>query len=137
MDIVSREQRSRNMSSIGHKDTQPELRVRKFLHSQGYRYRLHRKELPGKPDIVLPKYQTCILIHGCFWHRHDCKNGRHLPKSNVRFWAEKLEGNKKRDKRNIRELKKLGWNVVTVWECQTNSQEDIKKNIPTVFKKSC
>ena len=137
MDRLTEEKRSWNMSRIKNRDTQPELKVRSILHRMGLRFRLHRKDLPGKPDIVLPKFKKVIFVNGCFWHRHDCKNGKHLPKSNVRFWTEKLEGNKKRDKRNIRELEELGWNVVTVWECQTNSQEDIKRNIPTIFNKSC
>ena len=119
MDVVSRSKRSKMMAGIGSKDTKPELQVRKFLHAKGLRFRLHRKDLPGKPDIILPKMNTCIFVHGCFWHRHNCKKGRHLPKSNVEFWVEKLNKNKVRDEKNKKALQRLGWKVLVIWECQT------------------
>ncbi len=119
MDVVSRSKRSKMMAGIGSKDTKPELQVRKFLHANGFRFRLHRKDLPGKPDIVLPKINTCIFVHGCFWHRHNCKKGKHLPKSNVEFWEEKLDKNKVRDEKNKKALQRLGWKVFVIWECQT------------------
>ncbi len=129
MDVVSSEKRSLMMSGIKEKDTQPEIAVRKFLHANGFRFRLHRKDLPGKPDIVLPKINTCIFVHGCFWHRHNCKKGRHLPKSNVDFWKAKLEKNKTRDQKNKQALMKLGWNVLVVWECHINNPTKMKKLI--------
>lgn len=129
MDIVTKEKRSIMMSGIRGKDTQPEIAIRKFLHANGFRFRLHRKDLPGKPDIVLPKINTCIFVHGCFWHRHNCKKGKHLPKSNVEFWEEKLGKNKVRDEKNKKALQKLGWKVLVIWECQTNNPIRMKKLI--------
>lgn len=117
-DTLTTEQRSRNMSAIKGKDTKPEMIVRKFLHSQGLRFRLHRKDLPAKPDIVLPKYNAVVLVHGCYWHRHhDCKYTT-TPKSNIDFWKSKFEENIKRDARNKKSLEHRGWRVFTVWECE-------------------
>lgn len=121
MDIVSKEERSYIMSRIKNKNTKPEISVRSFLHSNGFRYRLHQKNLPGKPDIVLKKYKTVIFVHGCFWHGHYleafCKRAR-MPQSRQDYWSEKIERNIERYKKNSVELKKLGWNVMTIWECQ-------------------
>ena len=117
MDVLTPEQRHYNMSQIHSKDTKPELIVRKWLWSNGYRYRLHRKDLPGKPDIVFPKYKAVIFIHGCFWHKHNCKYGS-TPKTNKNFWKIKLNSNVERDKRNIRKIKKLHWRVLVIWECE-------------------
>lgn len=113
----SKEVRSYNMSRIKGKDTKPEMLVRKFLHANGFRYRLHDKKLPGKPDIVLPKYKTAIFVHGCFWHGH--KNCRYasIPKTRTKWWLEKIEGNAANDKRKKYALKKSGWRVITIWEC--------------------
>lgn len=123
MDTVSREVRSRNMAAIRAKNTKPELVVRSLLHREGYRFRLHREDLPGKPDIVLPKYNTVILVHGCFWHHHSrCKYAAN-PKSNQRFWKKKLESNVNRDRRHRKELKKMGYRVIIVWECETKRQQ--------------
>ena len=120
------EQRSRNMSAIKSKNTKPEIKVRKFLHSMGYRFRLHRKDLPGKPDLVLPKYRTAIFVNGCFWHQHkECKYSR-LPKTNIDFWKRKLEGNSQRDKLNQSKLKDMGWKVIIIWECQIKEIENIR-----------
>ena len=106
------------MSRIKAKNTIPELVVRRYLHASGYRFRLHQKNLPGKPDIVLPKHKTIILVHGCFWHRHTaCKNAS-FPKTNKEFWAEKFKQTVERDKRNISDLESLGWRVLIIWECQ-------------------
>jgi DNA mismatch endonuclease, patch repair protein len=116
MDRYSKEIRSRVMSRIHSKDTKPELIVRRYLYSRGYRYRKNVKCLPGTPDIVMKKYQTIIFIHGCFWHGHD-KDG-HLPKSNTEYWRAKIEHNKKRDTYNKDLLTKMEWNVITIWECQ-------------------
>ncbi len=123
MDSLSRGHRSWNMSRIKSRDTSPELKVRSILHSSGYRFRLHRKDLPGKPDIVLPKYRTVIFVHGCFWHRHlDCKYA-YTPKSNIEFWEKKFTANIQRDLRSKRLLQEQGWTVIVVWECQVNNQE--------------
>lgn len=115
-DIVSPETRSRMMSGIRGKNTKPEIKVRKSLHRLGFRYRLHDKSLPGKPDLVLPKYKTVIFVNGCFWHGHECGLFK-WPKSNTEFWKEKITGNRLRDEKNLEHLDKLGWNVITVWEC--------------------
>jgi DNA mismatch endonuclease (patch repair protein) len=115
-DVVDKETRSRMMSGIKGKNTKPEMVVRSFLHRQGFRFRLHSKTLPGKPDIVLPKFKTVVFVHGCFWHRHLCQQFV-WPKTRMAFWKEKLEGNVARDKRKQRTLRLLGWNVITLWEC--------------------
>ena len=132
VDIVDSATRSRMMSGIRGKNTAPELATRKYLHSQGFRFRLHVKDLPGKPDIVLPKYRTVIFVHGCFWHQHPGCKAAVMPKSNTKFWAEKLTGNVKRDARNISELVKLGWKCLIVWECEadnTKSQKQLVRKI--------
>lgn len=116
------EKRKYRMSRILAKDTKPEMAVRKFLHSQGFRYRLHDKKLSGKPDIVLPKYKTVIFIHGCFWHSHKgCKLNR-IPKKNHEYWIPKLSGNVYRDKKNLNRLKKNGWTTIIIWECKLTSK---------------
>jgi len=116
-DVVSPAVRSRMMSSIRGKDTQPELIVRKYLHGCGFRYRLHVNSLPGRPDIVLPKHRVAILIHGCFWHRHsNCKYCT-MPRSNVSKWVEKFSANVARDKRDVKRLRASNWRVIIIWEC--------------------
>lgn len=118
MDIWNKEKRSECMSRIRSKNTKPELALRKALFARGFRYRVNDKKLPGKPDIVLPKYKTVIFIHGCFWHGHeDCKYA-YIPKTNTRFWIDKITSNAERDKVNAEKLTALGWNVLTVWECE-------------------
>ena len=117
MDVHTKEQRHFNMSRIRSKNTKPELLVRKYLWSKGYRYCLQRNDLPGKPDIVLPRYNVVIFINGCFWHMHNCKKFV-LPSTNTKFWLEKLSKNKIRDKENYREIKKIGWICIIIWECQ-------------------
>ena len=107
-DVHTREQRSRNMAAIRSKNTKPEIRVRSILHSLGYRFRLHRTDMPGKPDIVLPKHRTVIFVHGCFWHCHDCRFGRVIPATRADFWATKRAGNVERDQRNVALLNELG-----------------------------
>lgn len=116
-DIISPEQRSALMSRIKGKDTKIELEVRRGLHALGFRYRLGGAGLPGRPDIVLPKYRTVVFVHGCFWHRHDCHLFR-LPKTRTEFWRAKIEANRVRDSRNERELHAQGWDIEVVWECQ-------------------
>lgn len=115
MDIWDKQKRSAVMARIRSRDTKPEMIVRRYLYSRGYRYRKNVKGLPGTPDIVLHKYRVAIFIHGCFWHGHE---DGHLPKSNCDFWSRKIERNKLRDARNKEALKRLGWSVMTVWECQ-------------------
>lgn len=116
-DIVDSQTRSRMMSRIRGSDTRPELIVRRYLHARGFRYRLHRHDLPGKPDLVLPKYRLTIFIHGCFWHRHDGCFYATSPATCKAFWHDKLSGNATRDKRQQGELISLGWRVLIVWEC--------------------
>jgi DNA mismatch endonuclease (patch repair protein) len=125
MDTLSPEERSLLMGRIRGKNTKPEMLVRSMLHRCGYRYSLHRKELPGKPDIVLRKYRTLVFVHGCFWHRHkNCKVAS-MPKSNTAFWQAKFERNVANDKKHRRELKKLGWKVIVVWECELKNPEKV------------
>lgn len=122
-DVFSKEKRSWIMSRIKGKDSLPEMVVRRYLHAKGFRYRLHVKSLPGKPDIVLPKYKTAILIHGCFWHAHgNCKKAS-LPKTKTEWWKSKLEKNKQNDLKTEKALKKLGWKVITIWQCQLKSSK--------------
>ena len=118
-DRITKEQRSKNMSHIRSKDTSIELKVRKYLFSLGYRYRVNYKELPGKPDIVFTKKKIAIFIHGCYWHGHNC-NSRyaHVSKSNTDYWNTKIQRNQERDKRNIEQLEKDGWKVIVLWECE-------------------
>ncbi|MBX2950768.1 MAG: DNA mismatch endonuclease Vsr [Crocinitomicaceae bacterium] len=118
VDKVSKERRSEIMSSVRGKDTKPELIVRQFLFSEGFKYRLHDKKLPGKPDIKLTKYKTVIFINGCFWHGHTNCKIYVMPKTNKKFWQEKIDKNVARDEKNIAELKSLGWNVILLWECE-------------------
>jgi len=125
MDIISKERRSWNMSRIRSRDTNPEKIVRSLLHRMGYRFRLHVKNLPGKPDIVLPKYKTIIFVHGCFWHRHPKCKYAYTPKSRIEFWEKKFSDNIARFKIVKKELKYLHWNVFVIWECEIKSKADI------------
>lgn len=125
VDSLTKEQRSWNMGRVRNKDTKPELLVRSLLHRQGYRFRLHKKDLPGKPDIVLSKYHAVIFVHGCFWHRHkNCKDAT-IPKSRIDFWEQKFAQNVDRDKQVKGALRKLGWNVLVVWECETAKPDEL------------
>ena len=119
MDRLTPEHRSWNMSRIRSANTKPEKVVRSILHACGFRFRLHRKTLPGKPDIVLPKLNTVIFVHGCFWHRHEGCRYAYTPKSRVEFWTRKLERNRQRDVENVSALHALGWRTLVVWECET------------------
>lgn len=123
MDTLSPGERSKRMSLVRAKDTKPEMRVRKLIHSMGYRYRLHARDLPGCPDLVFRKRRKVIFIHGCFWHQHNCAMGNRMPKSRIEFWREKLLGNKERDINNRRQLKARGWSILIIWECQTASTQ--------------
>ena len=128
MDRISGQARSLLMSKIGSRNTKPELIIRKVLSELGFRYRLHAKEFPGRPDIVNRSRHIAIFAHGCFWHGHTCKRGR-LPTSNTLFWKTKLTRNKQRDRSSVRALRKLGWQVLTIWECQTKDQLRLRRRI--------
>ena len=123
MDVHDQKTRSYNMSRVKGKDTKPEEIVRKYLFSQGFRYRKNDKRLPGKPDIVLPKYKTVIFVTGCFWHKHEGCKYFVWPKSNSEFWKEKIESNIVRDKKQYEELKNAGWHVIIVWECELKKKQ--------------
>ena len=127
------EQRSRNMSAIKSKNTKPEIAVRKVLHSMGYRFRLHGKDLPGSPDIVLPKYKTVIFVHGCFWHRHEnCKYAA-TPKTREEFWNNKFRSNVERDLEIQENIKNIEWRSVVIWECETKDIENLRGKIFDIF----
>ena len=123
-DVHDKKTRSYNMSRIKGKNTRPEVLVRKYLHSQGFRFRLHDKSLPGKPDIVLKKYKTVIFVNGCFWHGHQGCKYFTLPKTRTEWWKDKIYKTKERDKKKIIELEKSGWNVITVWQCQLKGDKN-------------
>lgn len=122
------ESRSALMSRIGGRNTAPEFIVRRLLHSLGYRFRLHRRDLPGTPDIVFPSRRKIVFVNGCFWHAHGCRIGR-PPKSRLEFWGPKLEHNRTKDKRDKRALRALGWEVLTVWQCQTKSRNQLESRL--------
>ncbi len=128
MDRLTPEHRSWVMSRIKGKDTTPELSVRRLIHAEGFRFRLHRKSLPGSPDLVFAGRRKVIFVHGCFWHQHGCKNSK-LPKTRTAYWSEKFERNRIRDEKNRVELELLGWRVLVVWECETKSDDDLKARI--------
>ena len=117
-DVHTNEQRSYNMQQIRSRDTKPEMQVRKFLHAQGFRYWLHDKKLPGKPDIILPKYRTVIFVNGCFWHGHEHCKYYAVPKTRTAWWLNKINTNKANDAKAVKALKKEGWKIITVWECK-------------------
>lgn len=121
MDKLSKTKRSWNMGRIKSTNTSPEIIVRKLLHKMGFRFRLHRKDLPGKPDIVLSKYKTVIEVRGCYWHRHSGCSDTTTPKSNTEFWVKKFHENVKRDKLNLEKITELGWDVIVVWQCETKN----------------
>lgn len=118
VDVHSKAIRSYNMSRIRGKDTAPEILLRRTLHRAGFRYRLHVKDLPGKPDLVFPSRRTVIFVHGCYWHRHNCRYGRVRAKTNAAFWEKKIRGNVERDRKHVAALRHAGWRVLTVWECE-------------------
>jgi DNA mismatch endonuclease, patch repair protein len=135
VDVHTQEQRSRNMAAIHGKDTKPEIRVRSALHRLGYRFRLHRKDLPGKPDIVLPKYRLAIFVHGCFWHSHSCRYGQVQPATRKDFWAAKRQGTVERDRKKAQALEELGWRVVTLWECETKDFEAVSRSLQEILQR--
>ena len=131
MDSLSSEHRSWNMSRIRGSDTSPERLVRSLLHSMGYRFRLHQKNLPARPDIVLSSRRTVILVHGCYWHRHAGCRFAYTPKTNRQFWEAKFQENVTRDMRQCRRLEDLGWTVITVWECETKNSAVLTERLQT------
>jgi DNA mismatch endonuclease (patch repair protein) len=130
MDSLSREHRSWNMSRIRGRDTRPEIQLRSMLHRAGYRFRLHARDLPGRPDIVLPRFRTVIFVNGCFWHRHPGCRDATTPSTRPEFWKAKFDGNVERDARSQSALKASGWHVLVVWECELKSEpEAVKKRV--------
>lgn len=129
MDRCLQQQRSALMARVRHENTAPELLVRRILFAAGYRYRLHRRDLAGTPDLTLPALRTVVFVHGCFWHRHRGCRASTFPKTNIRFWADKFKANQMRDARNVRQLRRLGWQCLTVWECETRRPEKLKARL--------
>lgn len=135
MDIVTPAKRSLMMSGICGKDTKPELAVRKLVHGLGYRFRLHRRDLPGSPDLVLPRLKKVIFVHGCFWHRHPGCRFAHTPKSNIEFWQTKLNKNTHRDAAAHHTLISTGWDVLIVWECEVADLSELSQKVRTFLTK--
>ncbi len=125
MDTLTAEQRRACMQAVGDKDTAPEMRVRRLIHAMGFRYSLHAKSLPGKPDLVFVSRRKIVFVHGCFWHNHNCRHGRISPAKNSEYWSDKRERNAERDRENIKALRKDGWKVLVVWECLTRDTESL------------
>lgn len=134
MDRLTSVHRSWNMSRIRGRDTKPELLVRSVLHGLGFRFRVHKQELPGCPDVVLSRHRVVVFVHGCFWHRHRGCRFAYTPKSNAVFWSDKFERNVGRDCRNRKELRRLGWRVIIVWECQTGDGAALTQRLAAAFK---
>lgn len=134
-DVFSAKKRSEIMRAVKNKDTAPEIAVRKSLHLLGFRFRLHRADLPGKPDIYLPKYRTAIFVHGCFWHGHNGCSRAKLPKSRKKFWIEKIEKNRKRDMNVIRLSRRRGIRPVVVWSCETRDPDKLRRRLQRLFAK--
>ena len=136
IDTLSPRERSERMSRVRGANTKPELRVRRLVHGMGYRYRLHRRTLPGTPDLVFPSRRKVIFVHGCFWHRHPdpkCPLAR-LPKSRLEFWRPKLEGNRERDVRNRERLREIGWEPLVIWECRLRDESGLRREIRDFLK---
>lgn len=133
MDSITKERRSWNMSRIKGSNTAPELVVRSLLHRMGLRFRLHRKDLPGKPDIVLPRHRTVVFVHGCFWHRHSGCAFAYSPKSNIEFWSKKFASNVRRDRSARAALRREGWSVKTIWECETRDEQKLNRVLQRRF----
>jgi DNA mismatch endonuclease (patch repair protein) len=128
-DVFPSEKRSWIMSRVREKNTSPEFKVRSLVHRLGYRFRLHRKDLPGKPDLVFPSRKKIIFVHGCFWHGHDCARGNRSPKTNTEYWVEKIRRNTERDACHQAELKAIGWDVLVVWECELKDAEAFSERL--------
>jgi DNA mismatch endonuclease, patch repair protein len=136
VDTLTPEERSERMSRVRAQDTKPEMKLRRLIHGMGFRYRLHRRDLPGKPDLVFPGRRSIIFMHGCFWHRHEGCGLARLPKSKRAFWSAKLEANKERDQKNISTLEAAGWRVLVIWECQLRGEvREAVKEFLTNYKR--
>ena len=133
-DVHTKAQRSRNMAAIKGKNTKPELTVRSLLHQMGYRFRVHRKDLPGKPDVVFAAKRKAIFVHGCFWHMHDCRYGTVVPATNADFWRKKRISNVERDQRNQEKLAQAGWRALTVWECCVREEDKLRTLLTEVLE---
>lgn len=136
MDILAPEQRSSLMSRIRNKDTGPEMKVRRLAHALGFRFRLHRRDLPGSPDLVFPSHRKIVFVHGCYWHRHEGCRYAYSPKSNTKFWQSKFEANVARDRRTASALEALGWNVLVVWECETQNADILRLRLTEFLRSS-
>ena len=134
MDVFDSETRSRVMRRVKSRDTKPEMRVRRMLHAMGCRYRLHQRDLPGAPDIVMSGRRRIIFVHGCFWHGHDCKAGRKRPATHRDYWDVKLQRNRLRDAENLAKLEAMGWRVLIVWECETRDAEALASRLRDFLK---
>lgn len=135
MDRICRARRSWNMGRVRGRDTGPELIVRKVLHRMGLRFRLQRRDLPGRPDVVLPRWRTIVFIHGCFWHRHEQCRFAYVPKTRTRWWLAKFAANVERDVRARERLQELGWRVITVWECETSDTKELSRQLLGSFSR--
>lgn len=139
MDFVSKEKRSAIMRGVKGKDTNPEKTVRSYLHRNGFRFRLHGKDLPGKPDIILPRYKAVIFVHGCFWHQHPGCRHACIPESNTEFWTEKFRRNKVRDIANLESIEALGWEPIVIWECELHMDkrlDSLRAHLMSIDQKS-
>lgn len=128
-DVFSKRERSEIMRAVHGKDTSPEKKVRALIYKTGFRYRLHSKTLPGKPDLVFPSKRKVIFVHGCFWHGHSCTRGKRIPKTNTRYWLDKIKKNKIRDRTHIKDLTKMGWKSFVIWECQLKNMVKIANEV--------
>ncbi|MDS4031813.1 MAG: DNA mismatch endonuclease Vsr [Candidatus Contendobacter sp.] len=136
MDILAPEQRSSLMSRIRNKDTGPEMKVRRLAHALGFRFRLHRRDLPGSPDLVFPSHRKIVFVHGCYWHRHEGCRYAYSPKSNTKFWQSKFEANVTRDQRVASALETLGWDILVVWECETQNADILRLRLTEFLRSS-
>ena len=136
VDIMSPERRSALMARVGPRDTAPERVLRRLLHSRGWRYRLHRKGLAGTPDLVFPGRRVAVFVHGCFWHGHGCRLGRQ-PKSRPEYWGPKIDANRERDARKVRQLVEAGWRVMTVWQCSLKDQACVIQEVESFLQSEC
>lgn len=133
-DVLTVEQRHKCMSRIRGRDTKPEIIARKLIHRLGYRFRLHSPTLPGKPDLTFPRLHKVIFVHGCFWHMHRCRYGRVTPATNADFWSKKRSENRERDRRVLGAIRKAGWSVLVVWECQTKDLDELESRLTAFFR---
>ena len=131
-DIVDRERRSELMAGIRGRDTAPELAIRRIAHRMGLRFRLHRRDLPGRPDIVFPKFRSAVFVHGCFWHQHGGCRFAHIPKSRVTYWTQKFSRNVARDRSNEEALRALGWRVIVIWECEARNGKQVEQRLGSI-----